>query len=73
MVKGHILSTFWDLARASVFWTLHWGHAALPGRPTAIAYRTYRTEATLLCSRGHSACESNPSLANTPCSEKRTP
>eukprot|EP00965_Chrysotila_dentata_P145469 4805110-Pleurochrysis_carterae.AAC.1 len=72
MIRGHLLSAAWDLARASVFWVLHVGHIVLPGHPAVDTYRTYRTEAMLLDSHvslDPSTCESNPSHANVTHSE----
>eukprot|EP00965_Chrysotila_dentata_P144472 4771937-Pleurochrysis_carterae.AAC.1 len=51
MNRGHLLSAAWDLARAGMFWVLHVGYVATPGRAVAQDFRTYRTEATLLVAR----------------------
>eukprot|EP00965_Chrysotila_dentata_P108940 3599231-Pleurochrysis_carterae.AAC.1 len=69
MIRGHLLSAAWDLARAGVFWALHMGHIVLPGRPVADTYHTYRTEAMLLDSLDPSTYESNLSRTNVTRSE----
>eukprot|EP00965_Chrysotila_dentata_P095120 3144428-Pleurochrysis_carterae.AAC.1 len=46
LIRGHLLSAAWALAKAHMFWLLHAGRERLPGRLNATPrFATYRTDA----------------------------
>eukprot|EP00965_Chrysotila_dentata_P177698 5869820-Pleurochrysis_carterae.AAC.1 len=51
LLRGHLLSAAWALAKACTFWLLHAGLSCLPGRHDLQKYRTYHIGSPVVPSR----------------------